>query len=245
MKKKLLISVLLGAYSSIVLTGCANSTPVAFYKPTLNNSVLQASSINVENHYAIRPLYGEFGVRKYIITDTKTNQVIKITPKSPGSDIMGAVDDRYYVVGTLGDKIFYIYKGSNGKKILEAYNLKTNETNTLIDDTKQVQFLKNGNQVVLKAFKNQGLSNECDTLNGYHTSLKSKYSNEPATYIDLNTLNEVSGVSSSFKPIFMYSVSENITGAFMKETCVTMNATELYVAQRWNNGKIRKVKTLF
>lgn len=140
------------------------------------------------------------------------------------------------VVGVVGDKIYYTYQSGMllAEYFLEVLDTKTNKVYTLVGDKlfddssvkKKMQILKSSDQIVLKIFDNPKLKVE-SKLFKHKTSVESKYTNESAKFISLNSLKEVSGVSNEFKIVPILSNYNNIGGEKVKETYITFSMTEL------------------
>lgn len=154
-------------------------------------------------------------------------------------------DSQPIFLGAISDRIYYIYtKGIFSRtNYIEVLNTKTNKVDTLLSDSenKRIQFLKAGNQIVLKIFNNPKLKSE-SIMFQYSKNFQTKYSQEPAKYISLNTLTEVNGVSEDFKPLRLFSYFEDITGGESKMTNITYTLGELKSSF---NIKKRKIKPLF
>lgn len=126
------------------------------------------------------------------------------------------------VIGSRGDYIYYVYTSGfllGTESLIEAYNVKTKKTYTLAKDNDKIQFLTLGNDVVLKIFKNDVKSES--KIHGHYTNMISKYKDEPATYIYLNTLKEINGVSDDFKPFHLHSGFDNLGGGYTRQTLIT------------------------
>lgn len=144
------------------------------------------------------------------------------------------------VIGIRNDIIYYTYSTglfSSNENFIEAYDLKTNKAYTLtVDSTfsaegskKKLQILKSGNQIALRIFDNPNLKTET-ALFKHTKNLETKYNNEPAKIISLNTLKEVKNISSDFYPVPLFSGYENIVGSNVDTTQITTTVTELYGA---------------
>jgi hypothetical protein len=123
------------------------------------------------------------------------------------------------IIGIINDNIFYTYEDTNGKDVLEVYNGKTNSQKTILETNNKLQFLKYGNQIVVKIFDNKNLKSE---HNLGDQNIKTAYSNMPAKYISLNLLENVPGVSQEFKPIILKGYY-----AHTPEAYITYSLTDL------------------
>ena len=161
--------------------------------------------------------------KNLIVKNIKTNYEADINP---------------IVIGVKNNIVYYTYKSGGflgNDYILGAYDIKTNKAYTLFfdklfdnkDTRKKLQFLKSGNQIVLKIFDNPTLKSE--TALFVHTrNLETKYNNEPAKIISLNTLKEVKNISSDFYPVPLFSGYENIVGSNVNTTEVTFTLSDLF-----------------
>ena len=105
-------------------------------------------------------------------------------------------NDFKHLVGAINNRIFYIDReglGGNDSS-LKMYDPASKKSIVLAQKEDRVQFLKAGNQVVLRMFSDQNLK-----------ASDSKFSR----YISLNRLEEVSSVSSDFKPIVLNDMAQN------------------------------------
>lgn len=155
------------------------------------------------------------------------------------------------VIGIRNDIIYYTYSTglfSSNENFIEAYDLKTNKAYTLtVDSTfsaegskKKLQILKSGNQIALRIFDNPNLKTET-ALFRHTKNLETKYNNEPAKIISLNTLKEVKSISSDFYPVPLFSGYENIVGSNVDTTQITTTANDLYFSyQKSMQNKVAK-----
>lgn len=154
------------------------------------------------------------------------------------------------ILGIRNNIIYYIYNSvtiPTDQYFIEAYDLNTNQTHTLYSDInkveKKLQFVRSGNEVALKIFNNPELKTE-SVIYKHTQQLESKYNNEPAKIIALNTLKEANNISNDFTPIPLFSGYENITGANISTTAITFTIWDLHNAV-YKNLKSRNLKPLF
>ncbi len=180
---------------------------------TGNGSTLY-KSVNKSGMYYIESWFTQGNyLEKQVITNIVTGKSVLMSDLRKRANYEAATPP--VVIGVRNEIIYYTYSTglfSSNQNFIEAYDLKTNKAYTLAVDTafsdnntkKKVQILKSGNQVVLKIFDNPNLKKE--TALFVHTrNLETKYNNEPAKIISLNTLTEVKNIASDFYPIPLFS----------------------------------------
>ena len=70
------------------------------------------------------------------------------------------------------------------------------------------------------------------------TIVETKYTNEPAKIISLNTLKEVKSLSSDFSVIPLYTGFSNLAGGYTKSTYVTFTGFTVYYYLKNETKKI-------
>ncbi|MFX4210645.1 hypothetical protein ACOL28_10700, partial [Aliarcobacter butzleri] len=112
--------------------------------------------------------------------------------------------------------------------IIEAYDMKMNKAYTIYsdNDSKKIQFLNSGNDVVLKIFDNTKIQSEVFYQN-YVEDFKTKYMNESAKTIHLNSLKEIKNISDSFKVIPLKTYFKNISGNTVNQMLITFQGSYL------------------
>jgi hypothetical protein len=151
----------------------------------------------------------------YKIVNITNNKIIKMP------------SDFKHLVGAINDKIFYIDREGFGgdDSILKMYNPTTQKSIALVQKADQIQLLKAGDQVVLRIFMDKNLK---------------ATTNKFSRYISLNRLEEVSSISSDFKPIILhYRVENNHTKTW--ETYTIADMEEIL----WNMHTSRTVRPFF
>ena len=120
----------------------------------------------------------------YKIVNVTNNKIVKMP------------SDFKHLVGAINDKIFYIDREGFGgdNSILKMYNPTTQKSIALAQKEDHVQLLKAGDQVVLRIFTDKNLKGSANKI---------------SKYISLNRLEEVSSISSDFKPIILHYRAEN------------------------------------
>lgn len=172
-----------------------------------------------------RGQYRDF--KGYRIVNMLNGKIVTIKPKYK------ALLDKYYLLGAIGENLFYIYSAnpgdffsfSLGENVLEVYNPNNGMQNTILDSKHKFQILKAGNQYVLKVFNNTNLTSEFKIWKS-RGRINSKYDREPAKYISLNTLKEVK-ISNNFKPIMIRASYYNLGGSYTPETFITVSTEDL------------------
>jgi len=219
MKRQLVTTIVVGILS-LNLGGCAGgaSKPLVAYKPTKVNKIIKGT----EGGYIVRNLknvYGYYEGNSYLdyqVLDNLDSRKIHTNYKYSAKPMF---------IGQVDRKVYYTYsKGMFSKDAyFEVLDKRTNKTHTLFKhhslDNKRFQILQYGSQVVLKLSK-------------------------PTRYISLNTLQEVKGVSSHFRPIKIGMHGDNITGSRWHDKIDTMSLFNV----RWNiyeQAKYRNVTLLF
>ena len=205
---------------------------------TGNGSTLY-KSVNKSGMYYIESWFTQGNyLEKQVVTNIVTGKSVLMSDLRKRANYEAATPP--VVIGVRNEIIYYTYSTglfSSNQNFIEAYDLKTNKAYTLAVDTafsdnntkKKLQILKSGNQVVLKIFDNPNLKKE--TALFVHTrNLETKYNNEPAKIISLNTLKEVKNISSDFYPIPLFSGYENIVGSNVDTTEITTSVNDLYYA---------------
>ena len=191
-------------------------------------------------------------LNKQIITNVITGKTIN------SNDLKTNYNADLYpnVVGIINGKIYYTYQQGvfSTENILEVLDTKTGKVSTLLNGgtfgTKiKFQLLKSGNQIVLKIFDNKKLHKESiiwGLVKGKPTAknFNSKYANEPAKYISLNTLKEINGISGNFEPIVLYSRFTNAGNGQTQKAYITFDISDLNAAMT-KSIKLRKLKPLF
>lgn len=154
------------------------------------------------------------------------------------------------ILGIRNDIVYYIYNSLTFPKnqyFIEAYDLNTNKTHTLYSDInnveKKLQLVRSGNEVALKIFNNSELKTESE-MHKHTQVLESKYNNEPAKIISLNTLKEVKSVANDFTPIPLLSGFENLGGGYTPTTTITFTVFDLDNTV-YKNLKSRNLRPLF
>jgi len=180
--------------------------------------------------YALKTYYSKvkgsswgYSFRGYELTNIEKGHNFNIMPLYPEMVIFGTkASDKKFILGTINDNIFYLYRTVNEDYAIELYNDNTKVQKTILLTNKKLQFLKYNNQIVMKIFNNPKLKNERD-IGSSAINITSKYTNEPATYISLNSLEIVKGVSKDFKTIIV-----NGNYATTLETLITYDLEKLY-----------------
>ncbi len=258
MKKSLFTVALIGVLTTI-FTGCGGGSPsvsASTFKPDKDSIILMGEEqgygrlgvYSVKSHY-----YKREGLLNYqIITNIQTNEQINTKNIKTNNE----ADLLPKVIGTANDKIYYAYmKGTFSQEhFLEVLDTKTNKVSTLVTGSTfgtntKFQLLKFKNQVVIKIFDNKELKQEkivWDLRRSKPTaeSFSSKYANESAKYISLNSLKEVNGVSNNFRPVILYSKYTNAGNKQSKVAFITYSISELHSAMT-KSIKSRKLKPLF
>jgi len=161
-------------------------------------------------------------------------------PKYPEMVIFGTQkSDSKFILGTINDNIFYIYRDVDEDYALEIYNDQTKSQKTILVTNKKLQFLKYNNQIVLKILDNNSLKTERMLGTSSSTDIKSKYLSESGKYISLNSLKVVKGVSNGFKPIVV-----NGNYARTLESYITYSLEDLYHALS-NYSESASLKEIF
>lgn len=200
---------------------------------TKNGSVLY-KTVSKSGMYYIESWYNNSNyLDNQTITNILTGKTLSLRDLRTNYKLFGSP----IIIGIRNDIVYYSYStgifGSNDA-FIEAYDIKSNKTYTIASDNlfgspnskKKLQILTSGNQVVLKTFDNPNLSNETAIFT--HTKyLETKYNNEPAKIISLNTLKEVKSISSDFHPVPLFSGYTNIAGGNVNTTEITFTNTTL------------------
>jgi len=196
----------------------------------INKNIVIPFGSGVHGTYALKGVYKHiegslwaYQFQGYYIVNILSGKVVEIKPqysKLITMILFGTHKSTFKnIIGIIDDNIFYTYKDTNGKDVLEVYNGKTNSQKTILETNNRLQFLKYGNQVVVKIFNDKNLKAEHVLGN---TNIKTRYANMPAKYISLNLLANVSGVSQDFEPIVLKGNYANTP-----ESYITYNFTEL------------------
>ena len=153
--------------------------------------------------YYIESLFEQFGnltfLSKQYVTNISTDKKIDFKKIKTNYEIG---NNKPIILGIRNDIIIYTY--STGSLftlslpiiIIEAYDMKMNKAYTIYsdNDSKKIQFLNSGNDVVLKIFDNTKIQSEVFYQN-YVEDFKTKYMNESAKTIHLNSLKEIKNIS--------------------------------------------------
>lgn len=188
--------------------------------------------VDISGIYMIEHLYQYIGNYKVLyktnITNILTSKKVEFSKVKPNYE----ASKKPVILGIRNDIVFYAYPSGSffslslPKKIIEAYDINNDKKYTLFSDTdsdgisKKIQLLKHNNDVVLKIFDNPEIKSEI-IFDTYDVDNNSKYINEPAKMIHLNSLKEIDGISSSFSIIPVYTTLNNISGSNVKRTFLT------------------------
>ena len=185
--------------------------------------------------YYIESLFEQFGnltfLSKQYVTNISTDKKIDFKKIKTNYEIG---NNKPIILGIRNDIIIYTY--STGSLftlslpiiIIEAYDMKMNKTYTIYsdNDSKKIQFLNSGNDVVLKIFDNTKIQSEVFYQN-YVEDFKTKYMNESAKTIHLNSLKEIKNISDSFKVIPLKTYFKNISGNTVNQMLITFQGSYL------------------
>ena len=205
-----------------------------------------SKTVNISGIYQVDSLFTNYRdmpnyIKEQIVTNVVTGKKLSMSELKtnyPKNDITPSV------LGIRNDIIYYAYKNSQGffnnKTIIEAYDIKANKSYTIYSDfteSKKIQFLESGNEVVLKIFDNPKLNYESH-MHIHTADVETKYTNEPAKIISLNTLKEVKSLSSDFSVIPLYTGFSNLAGGYTKSTYVTFTGFTVYYYLKNETKKI-------
>ena len=185
--------------------------------------------------YYIESLFEQFGnltfLSKQYVTNISTDKKIDFKKIKTNYEIG---NNKPIILGIRNDIIIYTY--STGSLftlslpiiIIEAYDMKMNKAYTIYsdNDSKKIQFLNSGNDVVLKIFDNTKIQSEVFYQN-YVEDFKTKYMNESAKTIHLNSLREIKNISDSFKVIPLKTYFKNISGNTVNQMLITFQGSYL------------------
>ena len=185
--------------------------------------------------YYIESLFEQFGnltfLSKQYVTNISTDKKIDFKKIKTNYEIG---NNKPIILGIRNDIIIYTY--STGSLftlslpiiIIEAYDMKMNKAYTIYsdNDSKKIQFLNSGNDVVLKIFDNTKIQSEVFYQN-YVEDFKTKYMNESAKTIHLNSLKEIKNISDSFKVIPLKTYFKNISGNTVNQMLITFQGSYL------------------
>lgn len=169
----------------------------------LRSSISNRTSIS--GLYKINSLYNNNSLRNQVVTNIITGKEIRINEIKTNFEVSSAAY-RPIIFGIRNDIVYYIYREESGANLVEAYDIKDNKVYTLyagrgllFGGDYKMQFLQSGKQVALRVLENTKLMPEISL-----SSVATKYQNEPAKIISLNTLEEIKGLTSNFKLIPTY-----------------------------------------
>ena len=205
-----------------------------------------SKTVNISGIYQVDSLFTNYRdmpnyIKEQIVTNVVTGKKLSMSELKtnyPKNDITPSV------LGIRNDIIYYAYKNSQGffnnKTIIEAYDIKANKSYTIYSDfteSKKIQFLESGNEIVLKILDNPKLNYESH-MHIHTADVETKYTNEPAKIISLNTLKEVKSLSSDFSVIPLYTGFSNLAGGYTKSTYVTFTGFTVYYYLKNETKKI-------
>jgi translation elongation factor P/translation initiation factor 5A len=186
--KKSMINIGLTSIMLIALAGCSvkqPKEPIVIYKPVMQSGFLNSSGVSGRTEVRVYPKFDKLTkfFTGYIVVDPKNNIKIEDFERFIG-DKTGAIL-RTYILGVVGNKIYYLNSLAtsmfSSNNILQVYNLDTKTIESIAQEDEIIQFLKNGDDYVLKI-----------------TDPKIPNSTR---YISMNTLTEYSSISGAFSPI--------------------------------------------
>lgn len=137
------------------------------------------------------------------------------------------------IITSSGENIVYVYGDINGDDAIEAFSLKTGEAKTLAKGKVVCQLLYSGDKRILRILSGQNVHAESSML-GVPVS---KYDNEPSTFIDLSSLDEVSINLNDYNKLILASGFQNLGGGYTRENYVTFGLWKLRQTGDNNRGR--------
>ncbi|MBE0496325.1 MAG: hypothetical protein IBX45_07925 [Campylobacterales bacterium] len=202
----------------------------------INKNVPLFGTTRPKSNFYIKSIYENSKIVDRKIYDIQTSRQIAVEVKNP-KVIFGTPLKNYELVGTVPNKIFYVYAGSNGKTLFEVFDTETNQAYTLLDSDSKIQFYRYREHVVLKIFDDKSLKNE-SKMHVHTNSIESKYDGQAASLVYLNTLEKIDSIPMYFRPVLFHTGFPNLGGKYTKETYITLDTLLL-------NSRLEKKSTLF
>ena len=167
------------------------------------------------------------------LKNVRDNKYISLMPKTKKYLSSKYPNAETYIIGAIGQKIFYIYKNVDSSTLLEMLDTSSNIQEILLDETAKFQILYSGNQIVLKIFENKNISIDFNE--------DSKYINEPAKYISLNSLKEVN-IAEGFQTLKVRTSFDNLGGGKTPQIYIAFTTDTLKrIFDRKDKEKFRSV----
>lgn len=153
--------------------------------------------------YQITPLYygnGQFALQYAPIKSVSTGETKTFGTLHPRNPMFGTQDPKWMTIfATAGSNLIYFYRDIDDNGVVETYNTKTGEQQTIAKGKGVFQFLTNGDRKILRTFKDKTLSDELAVSGRMPVT---EYKNQESTFLDLATLEEVTINQNEYK-IFM------------------------------------------
>lgn len=152
----------------------------------------------------------------------------------PGALFAAPNPETVTIITSSGENIIYTYRDINGDYAIEAFSLKSGEAKTLAKGDVVCQLLYSGDKRILRVLTaGQNVRAE-SSMTGIPVS---KYDNEPSTFIDLSSLDEVTVNINDFNKLVLASGFQNMGGGYTRENYVTFGLWKLKQTGDNNRGR--------
>jgi hypothetical protein len=154
---------------------------------------------------------GNFAQQYYPIKSVSTGETKTFGTLHPTKPMFGDPDSKRMIIfATAGSNLIYLYEDIDDNRVIETYNTKTGEQQTIAKGKGVFQFLTNGDKKLLRTFKDKTLAREF-LVDRMPTT---EYQNKESTYLDLATLEEVSIDQNEYK-IYMFDYVNTVRFRFL------------------------------